>query len=60
MGRKDGQSGLLQKVHGKYVDDALFLMVAHDVNPRAISPRGAGSRISRRSGWRSDIIRQFR
>ena len=36
------QTKLLQKVHEKYVDDALFLMVAHDVNPRAISPKVKG------------------
>jgi peptide/nickel transport system substrate-binding protein len=37
-----GQTRLLQKVHEKYVDDALFLMVTHDVNPRAISPKVKG------------------
>jgi peptide/nickel transport system substrate-binding protein len=36
------QTTLLQKVHEKYVDDALFLMVTHDVNPRAISPKVKG------------------
>jgi peptide/nickel transport system substrate-binding protein len=36
------QTKLLQRVHEKYVDDALFLMVAHDVNPRAISPKVKG------------------
>jgi peptide/nickel transport system substrate-binding protein len=36
------QTRLLQKVHEKYVDDALFLMVTHDVNPRAISPMVKG------------------
>jgi peptide/nickel transport system substrate-binding protein len=30
------------QVQEKYVDDALFLMVAHDVNPRAISLRVKG------------------
>lgn len=29
----------IQAVHEKYVNDALFLFVAHDVNPRALSPR---------------------
>lgn len=33
----EGQDKVLQKVHEKYVDDALFLMVTHDVNPRAMS-----------------------
>ncbi|RYC30319.1 ABC transporter substrate-binding protein [Lichenibacterium minor] len=33
------QDKVLQKVHEKYVDDALFLMVAHDVNARAIDKK---------------------
>ena len=36
------QSAILRKVHEKYVDDALFLMVTHDVNPRAMSPKVKG------------------
>ena len=36
------QTKVLQKVHEKYVDDALFLMVTHDVNPRAMSPKVKG------------------
>ena len=36
------QTEVLQKVHEKYVDDALFLMVTHDVNARAISPKVKG------------------
>ncbi|HEY0352619.1 MAG TPA: ABC transporter substrate-binding protein [Enterovirga sp.] len=36
------QTKLLQKVHEKYVDDALFLMITHDVNPRAMSPKVKG------------------
>jgi ABC-type transport system substrate-binding protein len=36
------QAAVLQKVHEKYVDDALFLMVTHDVNARAISPKVKG------------------
>jgi peptide/nickel transport system substrate-binding protein len=36
------QTKVLQKVHEKYVDDALFLMVTHDVNPRAISSKVKG------------------
>jgi ABC-type transport system substrate-binding protein len=39
---KEEQTKLLQKVHEKYVDDALFLMVTHDVNARAISPKVHG------------------
>jgi peptide/nickel transport system substrate-binding protein len=33
---------VLQKVHEKYVNDALFLMVTHDVNARALSPKVKG------------------
>jgi peptide/nickel transport system substrate-binding protein len=36
------QTKVLQKVHEKYVDEALFLMVTHDVNPRAMSPKVKG------------------
>lgn len=36
------QTKVLQKIHEKYVDEALFLMVTHDVNPRAMSPRVKG------------------
>ncbi|SFH09028.1 ABC transporter substrate-binding protein [Methylobacterium gossipiicola] len=36
------QAKVLQKIHEKYVDEALFLMVAHDTNPRAMSPKVKG------------------
>ncbi len=36
------QTKILQKTHEKYVDDALFLMVTHDVNPRAMSAKVRG------------------
>jgi ABC-type transport system substrate-binding protein len=36
------QTALLQKIHEIYVNHALFLMVGHDVNPRAMSPRVHG------------------
>jgi ABC-type transport system substrate-binding protein len=36
------QQKVLQKIHEKYVDEALFLMVTHDVNPRAMSPKVKG------------------
>jgi peptide/nickel transport system substrate-binding protein len=39
---KDAQVAILQKIHEKYVDDALFLMVTHDVNARAMSPKVKG------------------
>jgi len=36
------QTRVLQEIHEKYVNEALFLMVTHDVNPRAMSPRVRG------------------
>jgi ABC-type transport system substrate-binding protein len=36
------QTAVLRKIHEKYVNDALFLMVTHDVNARAMSPRVRG------------------
>jgi peptide/nickel transport system substrate-binding protein len=36
------QLAVLQKVHEKYVNDALFLMVTHDVNARGLSPKVKG------------------
>ncbi|WP_342363309.1 ABC transporter substrate-binding protein [Terrarubrum flagellatum] len=36
------QTATLQKIHEKYVNDALFLMVTHDVNARAMSPKVKG------------------
>ncbi|RYJ02843.1 MAG: ABC transporter substrate-binding protein [Acetobacteraceae bacterium] len=36
------QELLLQQLHAKAVDDRLFLFVAHDMNPRAISPKVKG------------------
>jgi peptide/nickel transport system substrate-binding protein len=36
------QTAILQKIHEKYVDEALFLMVTHDVNPRAMSKKVQG------------------
>ncbi|MGU3540583.1 ABC transporter substrate-binding protein [Methylobacterium sp. A54F] len=36
------QNAVLRKVHEKFVDDALFLMITHDVNPRAMSPKVKG------------------
>ena len=38
----DGQTKVLQKIHEKYVDEALFLMITHDVNPRALSAKVKG------------------
>jgi ABC-type transport system substrate-binding protein len=36
------QTLVLQKIHEKYVDEALFLMVANDVAPRAMSKKVKG------------------
>jgi peptide/nickel transport system substrate-binding protein len=36
------QTKVLEKIHEKYVDEALFLMVTHDVNPRAMSAKVQG------------------
>ncbi|PPD14738.1 MAG: ABC transporter substrate-binding protein [Methylobacterium sp.] len=38
----EAQTKVLQRVHEKYVDEALFLMVTHDVNARALSPKVKG------------------
>ncbi len=38
----EAQSKVLQRIHEKYVDEALFLMVTHDVNARAMSPKVRG------------------
>ena len=32
----------MQKIHEKYVDDAIFLMITHDVNPRAMTSKVKG------------------
>ena len=36
------QAGVLKKIHEKYVNEALFLMVTHDVNARAMTPKVKG------------------
>lgn len=36
------QEALIRRVHEKYVNDALFLFVAHDVGPRAMSHKVRG------------------
>ncbi|MGX5666665.1 ABC transporter substrate-binding protein [Rhizobium daejeonense] len=36
------QDKVMQQIHEKYVDDALFLMVTHDVNPRAMTDKVKG------------------
>ena len=36
------QDAVVRKTHEKYVNEALFLMVTHDVAPRAMSPKVKG------------------
>ena len=36
------QDKVMQQIHEKYVNDALFLMVTHDVAPRAMSDKVKG------------------
>lgn len=36
------QIKVLSKIHEKFVDDAIFLMITHDVNARAMSPKVTG------------------
>ena len=38
----EAQVDVLRRTHEKYVDDALFLFVAHDVAPRAMTPSVQG------------------
>ncbi len=38
----DEQDAILRQTHEKYVDEALFLMVTHDVAPRALAPTVKG------------------
>lgn len=39
---KPALTKVMQRIHEKFVDEALFLMVAHDVNARAMSPKVTG------------------
>ncbi len=39
---KPEQEKILQQVHEKIVDDAVFVMITHDVNPRAMSSKVQG------------------
>ena len=36
------QDDVLRQIHQKIVDEALFLFVTHDVNPRAMSTKVTG------------------
>jgi peptide/nickel transport system substrate-binding protein len=50
---KAAQLAAIQKVHEKFVNDALFLFVAHDVAPRALSPRVKG--FTQAQNWYQDV-----
>jgi len=47
------QLAAIQKTHERFVDEALFLFVAHDVNPRALSPRVKG--FVQAQNWYQDL-----
>jgi ABC-type transport system substrate-binding protein len=47
------QLDAIRKAHEKFVDDALFLFVAHDVAPRAMSPRVKG--FVQAQNWYQDL-----
>lgn len=47
----------IQKAHERFVDEALFLFVAHDVNPRALSPKVKG--FVQAQNWYQDITPVF-
>ena len=48
-----GRDAALARIHAKIVDDAAFLWVAHDVGPRALSPRIKG--VVQPKSWFIDI-----
>jgi len=51
------QLSAIQAAHAKIVDDALFLFVAHDVAPRALSPRVRG--FAQAQNWYQDLSPVF-
>jgi peptide/nickel transport system substrate-binding protein len=38
----EARDALVVEAHEKFVDEALFLFVAHDINPRALAPNLSG------------------
>ncbi len=50
---KSEQEKVLQKVQEKFVDDALFVMITHDVNPRAMSAKVKG--FTQAQNWFQDF-----
>jgi len=49
------QDGLIAQVHQRMVDDAPFLFVMHDINPRMLSPRVRGEVLAQ--SWFMDFTR---
>jgi ABC-type transport system substrate-binding protein len=49
------QGQALQRIHEKFVNDRLFLMVTHDLNARAMSPRVKG--FVQAQNWFQDFSR---
>ncbi|MEQ1648118.1 MAG: ABC transporter substrate-binding protein [Hyphomicrobiaceae bacterium] len=49
----EAQLPVIQKAHEKFVNEALFLFVAHDVNPRAMSSKVQG--FVQAQNWYQDI-----
>ncbi len=47
------QDAFVAKIHEKFVNEALFLFVAHDLNPRAISPKVQG--FVQAQNWYQDL-----
>ena len=47
------QDAILARIHTRVVDEALFLFVAHDLNPRAMSRRVQGFVQAR--NWSQDL-----
>ena len=47
------QEAAVQRAHEKIVDEALFLFVAHDVNPRALGPKVKG--FAQAQNWFQDL-----
>jgi peptide/nickel transport system substrate-binding protein len=51
------QLKVIQKLHEKYVNEALFLFVAHDVGPRALAPNVKG--FVQAQNWFQDLTPVF-
>jgi ABC-type transport system substrate-binding protein len=49
----DEQNAVVAEIHEKFVDEALFLFVAHDLNPRALAPKVKG--FVQAQNWYQDL-----